>query len=360
MKKPLGWLVLVLAALVPTVWARGAGYPVKLVIEDNAGLFSEEARESARQRLSQVSAKVNREVHLKTYPGLPENLKTKYEAPGADKAKKAEIWREFTNSHLQGERGLVILVCWKPGHVEVAADKALASAGLDAAKTRSLREHLAKMLDGPSKEKEEVARKKELDKVLGSFVNEIAQAIPVERARSASSGVPTPSGAVSTTKGAVKEVEQSNLLGWVCLGVVGLMVVWMIFGAMRGSSMGGGQGVGGPGYGGYGGGGGGGFLTNMLGGMFGAAAGMWMYNHFFGGGTPTASAGGFFGGGEPPAGEEAGTGDFSGGNQSGGDFGDSSGDSGGGGWFGGGDSSGGDWGGGGGGGDFGGGDFGGD
>lgn len=346
MKNTLGWLAVALVALAGFGRAVAAGHPVRLVIEDNAGLFSEGAKDSARQRLAQLNGKVDREVHLKTYPNLPEAMQARLDAAGKDSAKKNEVWREFTMSHVKGERGLVVLICWKPGRVEVASDRALAAAGFDAGKTRALQQSLAKNLDAPSKNKNEAERKKELDQVLSSFVNEVAQSIPLEKARAAAPG----GGSVPVdAKTAVQEVEQNNMLGWVCLGIVGLMVLWMVFGAMRGSA----AGAAGGGYGGAPGYGGGGFFSNLLGGMFGAAAGMWMYNHFFGGGTPGASAGGWFGGADS-TGEEAGTGDFSGGTESGGDFG--GGNDAGGGWFGGGDSGGSDFGGG----DFGGGDFGGD
>ncbi|MFM8931572.1 MAG: hypothetical protein ACKOS8_06815, partial [Gemmataceae bacterium] len=237
MKNLVGWLGIACLAFSGLGTAVAAGHPVRLVIEDNASLFSEGAKEAARQRLSQVNAKVEREVHLKTYPNLPDTLQAKMTAAGNDKAKKSEVWREFTASHLKGERGLVAIICWKPGHVEVAADRALSTAGFDAGKTRALRESLAKSLDAPSKTKEESPRQKELDQALNSFVNEVAQSIPLEKARAAAPGgtsVPV------NAKTAVQEVEQNNMLGWVCLGIVGLMVVWMIFGAMRGSASGGG------------------------------------------------------------------------------------------------------------------------
>src|SRR5262249_45521995 len=85
-------------------------------------------------------------------------------------------------------------------------------------------------------------------------------------------------------------------LGYVCLGIAALVMVWVIFGLIRSATGGarGGYAGGGPGYAGgpgFGGGGGGGFFSSLLGGMFGAAAGMWMYNHFFGGGTPSVGAG---------------------------------------------------------------------
>ena len=122
---------------------------------------------------------------------------------------------------------------------------------------------------------------------------------------------------------------------------MGFSIVRSLFRALSG---GGGAPVGGMGqpYG-YGGGGGGGFLQNMMGSMFGAAAGMWMYDQFFGShssaatfnpqsmdsqsqdggfsGTDTdyTSSGGDFGGdsGSSFGGDSGGGGDFGGG---GGDF----------------------------------------
>ena len=140
---------------------------------------------------------------------------------------------------------------------------------------------------------------------------------------------------------------------WTIVGVA--IVAWIVFAVIRGimgMSRGGQQGY--PGGGGYG--GGGSFFSNMLGGMFGAAAGMYLYNSFFGHGNSAWGAGGgdYGATSDPNAGDGTATG-------GGGDYGDSGNATGGGGDWGGGDtgSSGGDWGGGGdfggGGGDFGGG-----
>jgi len=102
-----------------------------------------------------------------------------------------------------------------------------------------------------------------------------------------------------------------------------------------------------PGGSGYG---GGGFFSSLLGGLFGAAAGMWLYNNLFGGSYWDSSQA--FGGETPPT--DAGTSDYDG--DGSGDFdtndsvdtgGDFGGDD-----FGGGDFDGGEFGGG----DFGGGD----
>lgn len=142
---------------------------------------------------------------------------------------------------------------------------------------------------------------------------------------------------------AAQQGENNPLLGYLCLGALVLGGIMLVMGLIRGfSGMGGGGGMGGPGYGG----GGGGFFSNFLGGMFGAAAGMWMYDSFFGHGGSHA-----WGAGNDNSSTLGGSGndrdtDYTG---SGGDWGGGGSDS---------SSSGGDWGGGGG--DFGGGGGGGD
>jgi uncharacterized protein len=147
----------------------------------------------------------------------------------------------------------------------------------------------------------------------------------------------------------------------VLLWVGGFLLVFWVIRALIGALAGGGGGQGAPGYAGAGG-GGGGFFSSLMGGLFGAAAGMWMYNHFFGHSTPsawggtttpsdpvdTSSSGGASDWGGDNAGNDAGggAGDWGGGDAGGGDWG-GGGDFGGGGgdWGGGGDfgGGGGDW-----------------
>jgi len=140
---------------------------------------------------------------------------------------------------------------------------------------------------------------------------------------------------------------ESSMLRWIVIAVGVFGGVWLLMAVMR--AMSGGSGGGGAGsMGGAGVGGGGGFMTSLLGGLFGAAVGNWMYDSFFrgsGGGWGASDAYGA----DPSTGNESAGEDF-GDDTPGGDF-----DGSGGGDFGGGDSGGGDFGGG----DFGGGDFGG-
>jgi len=132
-----------------------------------------------------------------------------------------------------------------------------------------------------------------------------------------------------------------SILHWVLIIGGGLLVMWLVVGLIRALTGGGGGGGNGNGNGGGGGGGGGGFGTSLLGGMFGAMAGMYLYNSMFGGGMSSASAADGTSAADGGGGD-TGEGNFDGGAEGGGGGGDW-GDSGGGG-----DGAGGDWGGGGG------------
>jgi uncharacterized protein len=128
--------------------------------------------------------------------------------------------------------------------------------------------------------------------------------------------------------------EGGGLMGWICIGLAVLLGVWLIMGLIRAFS--GGGGGGGPG------GGGGGFMPSLFGGLFGAMAGMWLYNSFFGGGYTGSDAMASDNYGADTG--DTGAGDYDRGAAGGdGDWGDGSGDWGGGGDWGGDFGGGGDW-----------------
>jgi uncharacterized protein len=292
-----------------------AASSVKLTIEDNASLFSETAREEAKAKLLRLSAAADRQVHIETYRELPETqAKLLAEAKG-DKAKTDAFWHDWTMSHVKGDRGLVVLINWNPGKVVVKADKAVTAAGFSNTAASDLRERLSKALGEAKKATNDVERKKLLDEALATGVSFIATTLPLERNRGAAGSSATTGQENARRPAMVAQEGDNGILGYVCLGLVGLMAVWMVVGLMRGSA--------GPSMAPAG--GGGGFFSSLLGGMFGAAAGMWMYNSFFG----SSSAFGSSGWGDSSGGDESGAGDFSGGSESTGDFGGGGGDSGG-------------------------------
>ena len=321
----------------------------ELIVEDMANLFSRDGVKKARDEFAQTKSTHERRVTVLTLASLP-----KAEADRLDEINKAKdsaavhrFWVDFTKREAKDEKakGVFILVCRHPGHVEIIADSVMQENGFNNSKEDRIKEILLTSFRD-AKDKPEAEATTIRDKGLLEASRVLHNEVPVTTDVK-------PAHAVAGKEGS----KSSGIMGYVCIGLAVLAGLWLIFGLIR-AFTGGGGGGGGMG-GGMGGGGGGGFMTGLLGGLFGSMAGMWLYNNMFGGGMSSAfgadgsSSADYNSGG----GDEAGTGDFSGDSGSGGDFdgGGSGGDTGGGDWGGGGGDTGGggDWGGGGG--DFGGG-----
>lgn len=255
-----------------------------------------------------------------------------------------ELARELATA--DKARGIYILVCRSPGYVQVIADKATRERGLSEADERKVRDILlegfreAAKLEKEKPEQAVERRDKALVAAVQFVVEDLRNTTPPASSGGQRAGLPGPAQAV-------RELEGNSLAGWICIGLVALLALWLIVGFIRAlSGMGSAPAAGG--------GGGGGFFSSLLGGLFGAMAGMWLYNHLFGGSSSWSGDSSGWGSTEAgSSGGVAGEGDFSGDTGAGGSF--DTGDAGGG-DVGGGDVGGGDWGGG----DFGGGDFGGD
>jgi uncharacterized protein len=366
--------------LVPgTTWAQ-KDRPRK--VSDEAKLFSADAIKEANGVIADIKKKHHKDLMIETRESV-EGDPAKWVRKQAD-----EI----------GIDGVLILITTKPKHFEIYVGN----------KTREK----YFLTDNRDRVKEILKSNlgKNRDQALGDVVHYTLESMdknvpavapprqkveqPVERPRPAPVQHPV-------EPRPVREAGAPNWVGWICLIVAVLVVIWVVFALIRALTSFGGGGYGYGGYPGYGYGYGGGFFTGMLGGMFGAMAGMWIYNHMFGGhaiytsngmvdwsggsasaaagvapyeaDTSGTTAGGDWGdndgGGGDAGGGDAGGGDWGGGGDAGGGGGDWGGDAGGGGggdWGGGGDAGGGggDWGGGGdaggGGGDWGGGGGGGD
>ncbi|HEY7117399.1 MAG TPA: TPM domain-containing protein [Tepidisphaeraceae bacterium] len=344
-------------------------------INDAANFFSPQAEQRANGTIDDIYRNHHgQEVYIETAQATPDGQN--YDQWAAQKTTQARV------------NGVYVLIVRKGGHVHVAADRETSRLFTD-----TVRRDLAERF------------RANLAKGTGNFDNALADALQFisdtfnrgERQPGGTAAPPPPSRGGGNNPSAFPPVNRtpstprscgalpSGLFGWICL-IVG---VWIVFGLIRsvfrgrrqgfsGPGYGGGPGpgYGGPGYGGYGGGGygpgpgyggggGGGWGSSILGGLFGAAAGNFIYDRMFrGGGTsygqspPMDTGGGYSGGAAGPSQPDwAGPGDTGSGFQStdaggGADFGGGGGDVGGGGGdFGGG---GGDFGGGGGG-DFGGG-----
>src|SRR5262245_55991126 len=91
--------------------------PARLIVEDKAGLFSDEAIDKAKKAIAENKGIVEREVHVETYRKLSDADLKRFDEIKSDKAKTEDFWREWTKGKTSGERGLVIAINWDPGHV---------------------------------------------------------------------------------------------------------------------------------------------------------------------------------------------------------------------------------------------------
>jgi hypothetical protein len=290
--------------------AGGAG------IDDKGEFFSGSAKAAARRQISQLQRELKRDLAIETFKAIPAEEGSA--ANFADKAALNRLMEQWAvkQARAKGVNGVYALLVKVPPHLQVVVGNETQK------KAFTLRDRDALVSLMLAK-----LRAKDNDGALSEGVNFVASTMRAHAGGSTGSGV----NLERPDAGARAQSSWS----WVVPLVVVLLGVWVVVGLFRALFRGGGS-VMAPGMGG-----GGGFMSSLMGGLFGAAAGMWMYDHFLGHGSSAYGA-------EP--GHDPGSPGFSGQDTdysgSGGSFGDDSGggggDSGGGG-FGGGDSGGGDF-----------------
>lgn len=363
----LGFAVATPAALASKVVAT----PEKgqMTVKDDAHVFDKDSVIKAESKFHGVTFKSPTHFTVMTVDKVPADKKADFEKVKSDKTAKHAFLKDWVKelAPVESERGVFVLICQEARALEVVADRQTDLkrhfSDEDAAKVaKVLTEAMARANEGTKTDDEKrTIRGEGLVKATDIVIGQL---------KSTSAPEPVASGGThsDSTSHEPKKSSGMSWIWWVLIVIGVLLVIWIIVAIIRAAS-----GVGsvyGPGYGGYGYGGGGGFFPCFLGGMFGAMAGMWMYNSMFGGHMyydQGAAAAGVYPdtGTTEPA--DTGAGDYDNGAEAGGDWGDDAGggggDAGGGGDWGndGGDAGGGggDWGGDGGGGDWGGGDAGG-
>ncbi len=290
-------------------------------LRDNGNFFSKQAKAEATRNINELGKRFKKELVIETYAEIPSDLKL-----GVDLENKAAFNRLFEQwvtrqAKQQAVNGIFILLTKVPAHLHVVVGNETQKRSF----TLKDREALVKGMLANLRNKQNDAA------LLGAvdFVAVTMKEHSVSRSNSSSRGqVPS-------------ETEAKSPLSWLVPVLIGLVVVWIGIALVKallrtgggGSNAGGGMMPSGLG--------GGGFFSSLLGGVFGAAAGMWLYDQFSGH-HGSANAGEWDDGrGSSNAGDDRADTDYSG---SGGDFGGDS-DSGGGGFGGdsGGDSGGGDF-----------------
>lgn len=285
-------------------------------ITDGGGFFSAEALATANKSLRELENQSGREVRIETFAAVPTD---KVEAVAKMDAKQREaFFSKWVHERAEAtqSRGIFVLICREPSHLNLWAGTPIQRAGFGAAQAKTVKEAMLTRL-----------KAKEFDKALTEGVTQLSTTIAGLSPAKAKAATPAAAGRESEQVG--HEPQQS---GWFGVAVVLMFVVGgIVVMSMIGRLFGGGQnsGMGGYGPGGYG--GGGGFMSGLTGGIFGAMAGNWMYDQFSGrhasGGETHSSGSSGFDAGSSDSGFSGGTdfggGDFGGGGDSGGgsDFG---------------------------------------
>lgn len=311
------------------------------LVQDDAGMFSAKAKDQANADIGKIKTSFKKDLAVETVARAPEpSEKVTPEA-------KRRFYNEWALDRFKNQQvnGVYVVLAKEPHILRIVVGDETRRQNVftlsDEEKLTSIM--LAEMKAG----KPDSALTKATEFVYTTMATHKqarteaqksgGAAAPISKSPSSNQQPQTPTAAGGT-----------NWVTYLIIGIAIFLGLWLLMGLFRGMS-----GAGGGASGMAGGGGGGGFLTSMLGGLFGAAAGMWLYNNFLGGHSTTAygagpsstDPGGSGASSEPT--DVGGGGSVSGGDYDGGDAG--GGDAGGGDWGGGG----GDWGGGGG--DFGGG-----
>jgi len=317
-------------------------------ISDGGGFFSTEALATANQSIRDLEQKSGHAVRIETFAAVPAD---KIEAVAKMDAKQREaFFSKWVHDRAEAtqSRGIFVLICREPSHLNLWAGTPIQRAGFGAAQAKTMKEAMLARLKAKEYDKALTEAVAQLSTTFGGLSHAKAKASTPAPATPESKHVgdvtPTSPTHAPAHHAPVHVPQQSN---WTGVMVVLMFVVGGIFVmSLIGRLFGGGRssGMGGYGPGGYGNGGGGGFMSGLTGGIFGAMAGNWMYDQFSGrhaSGGETHSTGDSFGTNDSSSGSgfDSGSGPsdsgFSGGTDfGGGDFGEGGGsDFGGGGDF---------------------------
>lgn len=279
--------------------------PAQLDVFDEAKLFSADGIDKAKETFRATAFHHGLAVTVDTVTAPPAGkMRGEAETAHRDEAK----WRAFMTAWARDTakadkaKGVYVLVTLQPvGGIAVIADAQTTRRGFTEADDRKVREMLGAAFKEAAGEPDETKKQAIRSAALLKAVEFIAADLKGTRVAGGAEHGPVQTNAPPA----------SPVMGYLCVGLMALAGVWIVIALVRMFSGGGGGG----------GSGGGGFLPGLLGGLFGAAAGMWMYSHFFGGG------GGMFGGGGSDAyagdagsGGDTGAGDWGGGSADAGGF----------------------------------------
>jgi len=121
MPRFLSWLVVPAVVLGNMAGSALAATPS---IKDDAGLFSEKALQSAREEIRKIERRYRRELVIETFAGIPRGINQEYNL--AVKDRFFSEWASARASKLR-LRGIYILICKEPAHFQIVVNKRISN-----------------------------------------------------------------------------------------------------------------------------------------------------------------------------------------------------------------------------------------
>jgi uncharacterized protein len=265
-------------------------------VRDGGKFFKPDTVKKADEQIKHIEERYKKDVVVETFGEIPEDVYKQFDY----KADRVAFYRAWRNDMAKraGVNGLIVLIVkdqYNGGktHIETAVGGETLKKAFSPADEEKLSDILAKNFatdpDGRLLDALQF-----IDKQMAAHFKTAGPAN--NPGVVAQQPAPRDSGEGSTTRH--HDNTGPNILGWICVGLFVIVVVWLIIGLIRAFTRpavpyGGGPGYGGPGYVGGGYGGGGGFFSGLMGGLFGAVAGNWLYHNVFGGGGGYNRGGGW-------------------------------------------------------------------
>lgn len=220
---------------------------------DGANLFSPEAKRAAEKKMRAIETKFGTRLGFETVDKAP--------VQGNDAAtvnRSLDTWA-LDRFRARGQRGVYVVIVKDPPKIRVVHSNALENKkifdGQDARELQKLLQSRLSATDG-------IARDRALLSATDFVFDKLQHSFG------------------ATTSPNVAE-DRVNWTTWALIGVGLVIVIWFLIAVVRGFSSMGASPAGTSG----------GFFSSFLAGLFGAAAGMWLYNSFFGGPSAHAASG---------------------------------------------------------------------
>ena len=167
--------------LIPSVGhAQLATKAGQLVVVDKGNLFSEAGIKRAKEEFARLQSKTGRQAILETLLELPAAEAARYsKIDQKDTGAVRQFWHDLAVSMAKTDQahGVYILICRKPGYVEVLADKEMRTKGFDGAKERQLSADLVKAMRASATEKTEADKVAAHDRALLSAVEYLEKSL---------------------------------------------------------------------------------------------------------------------------------------------------------------------------------------